>query len=139
MFWAFLGVLTCAWICLCLDTPSVLCFLSSLLTAQFQENLLNQPLWPVSVKLQPRAGQTLSPPDPPWQRCEGGCSRWLWQHQDGPCVVAVAAQSLFFPDGMQCGGGSDPPGRTITLIKMVATVSQKVTNYRREKCALVHK
>lgn len=61
------------------------------------------------MKLRPLAGQRQSPPAPPWPRCGGGCSRWLWQHLDGPCVAEAAAQSLFFPDGMQCGGESGPP------------------------------
>ena len=40
---------------------------------------------------------------------EGGCSRCLWQHQDGPCAGAAAGQSQFFPDGMQYVGESGPP------------------------------
>lgn len=70
---------------------------------------LDPPWWPVSVKLRPLAGQKQSPPAPPWLRCGGGCSRWLWKHLDGPCVAAAAAQSLFFPDGTRCGGESGPP------------------------------
>ena len=70
---------------------------------------LDPPWWPASVTLQPLAGQRRSPPAPPWPRCGGGCSRWWWQHLDGPCVAAAAAQSLFFPDGTQCGGESGPP------------------------------
>ncbi len=73
------------------------------------KTLLNPLWWPVSAKLQPLAGQRLSPPAPLWQRCGGACSHWLWQHQDGPCVAAATAQSLFFPDGMQCGEESGPP------------------------------
>lgn len=67
------------------------------------------PWWLVSVKPLPLAALRQSPPAPPGQKCGGGCSHWLWQHQDGPCAATAAAQSQFSPGGMQCEGASAPP------------------------------
>lgn len=78
-------------------------------TMEIQSLLPHSPWWLVSVKPLPLAAPRQSPPAPPWQKCGAGCSRWLWQHQDGPCAATAAAQSQFSPGGMQCEGASAPP------------------------------
>lgn len=74
------------------------------------ERIIGVPSWLVNVMLRPPGGWQRSLPDPPWLRCGGGCSRWWWQHLDGPCAAATAGRYQFFLNGTQCGGGSGPPG-----------------------------
>jgi len=70
---------------------------------------LGSPWWPVSGRLRPPVARQQSLPDPLWLKCGEECSRWWWQHPDGPCAVAVAGQYLFSPNEMQYEGESGPP------------------------------
>lgn len=103
-------------------------------TMKIQSLLPHSPWWLVSVKPLPLAAPRQSPPAPPWQKCGGGCSHWLWQHQDGPCAATAAAQSQFSPGGMQCEGASAPPKQDTQQKKSSVTIRMKTSKILYHVC-----
>lgn len=90
------------------------------------------PWWRVNVKPRPPEAQRPSPPAPPWLRCEGECSHWWWQRQDGPCAAAAAEWSLFFPDVTQCEEESGPPTHTAVERQWRHCIKMMVVSFKKQ-------